>query len=265
VKRLDGAEGGLRAVARMMFLALLALGAGRAARALPPADIIENGFSVYDRVVQYGNRARQRLAPYFRAAGVDYPPQTVVLVGLKREMRLELYAGNSPDALKFIRYYGVLAASGRLGPKLREGDLQVPEGVYRLTQLNPNSKFHLSLKVDYPNTFDRLMGKVQNRRNLGGNIFIHGNSVSVGCLAMGDSAVEEIFTLVAQTGVGNASIILSPLDMRREPAPNPLDDDVPVWAPNLYAIIRRALRALPPARYGAQSESRWARSEHPIE
>ena len=186
-------------------------------------------------------------------------------MGLKREKRLELYAGNSPDELNFIRYYGVLAASGRLGPKLREGDLQVPEGVYRLTQLNPNSKFHLSLKVDYPNTFDRMMGEVQNRRNLGGNIFIHGNSVSVGCLAMGDSAIEEIFTLVAQSGLGNASIILSPVDMRREPVPNPLDDGVPVWAPNLYAIIERALRALPPARYGPQSENRWARSEHPIE
>ncbi len=258
-------EGRLWAFARLALLALLALGAGRAARALPPADIIENGFSVYDRVAQYGYRARQRLAPYFRAAGVDYPPQTVVLVGLKREMRLELYAGNSPDELNFIRYYGVLAASGRLGPKLREGDLQVPEGVYRLTQLNPNSKFHLSLKVDYPNTFDRSMGKVQNRGNLGGNIFIHGNSVSVGCLAMGDSAIEEIFTLVAQSGLGNASIILSPVDMRRESAPNPLDDDVPVWAPDLYAIIERALRALPPARYGPQSENRWARSEHPIE
>jgi len=82
---------------------------------------------------------------------------------------------------------------------------------------------------------------------------------------MGDSVVEEIFTLVAQSGLGNASIILSPVDMRREPAPNPLDDGVPVWAPNLYAIIQRALWALPPARYGAQSESRWARSEHPIE
>ena len=255
----------MRAMARMTFLALLALAAGRTAHALPPADTFENGFSVYDRVLQYGYRARQRLAPYFRAAGVDYPPQTVVLVGFKREKRLELYAGSSPDELKFIRYYAVLAASGTVGPKLREGDLQVPEGIYRLTQLNPNSNFHLSLKIDYPNTFDRLLGRVENRRHLGGNIFIHGSSVSVGCLAMGDSAVEELFTLVAQSGLGNASIILSPVDMRREPAPNPLDDDIPVWSPDLYAIIQRALRALPPARFGTQWKGRWARSEYPIE
>ena len=252
-------------MAWMIFLTLLVLCAGRSARALPPADTIENGFSVYDRVVQYGYPARQRLAPYLRAADVDYPPQTVVLVALKWEMRLDLYAGNAPDELKFIRYYDVLAASGTVGPKLREGDRQVPEGIYRFTQLNPNSNYHLSLKVDYPNTFDRMMGSVENRKNLGGGIFIHGGSVSAGCLAMGDPVAEEIFTLVAQSGLENAFIILSPVDMRREPAPNPLDHDVPVWAPHLYAIIQRALWALPPARVGTQWESHWARFEHPIE
>lgn len=255
----------MRAMAWMIFLTLLALGAVRSARALPPADTIENGFSVYDRVVQYGYPARKRLAPYFRAAGVDYPPQTVVLVGLKWEMRVELYAGNSPEELKFIRYYDMLAASGTVGPKLREGDRQVPEGIYRFTQLNPNSNFHLSLKIDYPNTFDRMMGRVENRRNLGGAIFMHGGSESAGCLAMSDSVAEEIFTLVAQSGLENASIILSPMDMRHAPAPNPLDHNIPVWAPHLYAIIQRALWALPPARVETQWKTHWAHFEHPIE
>ena len=261
--RIGTSDSRLRALAWALLPVLLALGHG--ARALPPADIVENGFSVRDRVAQYGYQAKQRLAPYFRAAEVDYPPHTVVLVGFKWEKRLDLYAGNSPDELKFIRYYDVLAASGVLGPKLREGDRQVPEGVYRLTQLNPNSSFHLSLKIGYPNTFDRLMGRVENRRNLGGAIFIHGSSVSAGCLAMSDPVAEEIFTLVAQTGLGNASIILSPVDLRRVPAPNPLDHDVPVWTPHLYAIIQRALWALPPARIDTRRQSRWARVEHPIE
>jgi hypothetical protein len=247
------------------LVAVVAVGAGRAAHALPPADSIENGFSVYERLVQYGYPAKQRLAPYFRAAGVDYPPQTVLLVGFKWEMRLELYAGNSPDELKFIRYYDVLAASGAVGPKLREGDRQVPEGIYRFTQLNPNSNFHLSVKVDYPNTFDRMMGRVENRRNLGGSIFIHGGSESSGCLAMSDPVAEELFTLVAQTGVANASIILSPVDMRREPPPDPLNHDIPVWSPYLYAIIQRALWALPPVRPDARWEDHWAQFEHPIE
>ena len=253
------------AAAWWVFLILAALLAAPTAGALPPADTIDDGFSVYDRMAQYGYPARKRLAPYFRAAEVDYPPQTVVLVGFKRERRLELYAGNNPDDLKFIRYYDVLAASGDLGPKLREGDRQVPEGVYRLTRLNPNSAFHLSLKIDYPNSFDRMMGNVENRPNLGGAIFIHGGSESAGCLAMSDPVVEEIFTLVAQTGVENASIILSPNDMRREPAPNPLDHDVPVWAPHLYSIIQRALWALPPVRIDTDRVDHWAHIDNPIE
>jgi len=253
------------AMLRMSLVVLVAVSAWRTVFALPPADIIEDGFSVYDRVMQYGYPARQRLAPYMRAAGIDYPPQTVLLVGFKREKRLELYAGNSPDELKFIRYYNVLAASGKLGPKLREGDRQVPEGIYRFTQLNPNSNYHLSLRVDYPNAFDRMIGNVEGRRNLGGGIFIHGGSESAGCLAMSDRVAEEIFSLVAQSGLENASIILSPVDMRREPPPNPLDDDVPVWAPHLYAIIQRALWALPPARIDPQWKSHWAQSDHPIE
>ena len=247
------------------FVLLAALGGARAALALPPADPVENGFSVYDRVLQYGYAAKRRLGPYFRAAGVEYPPQTVLLVGFKWEMRLELYAGNSPDDLKFIRYYDVMAASGDVGPKLREGDRQVPEGIYRFTQLNPNSSFHLSLKVDYPNAFDRMMGRTENRRNLGGGIFIHGGSESAGCLAMSDPVAEEIFTLVAQTGVENASIILSPVDMRREAPPDPLNHDIPAWAPHLYAIIQRALWALPPSREDTRWEDRWARFDHPIE
>jgi hypothetical protein len=247
------------------FLALMAVGSAPTALALPPADTIANGFSVYDRLVQYGYPARQRLAPYFRAAGVDYPPQTVLLVAFKWERRLELYAGNSPDELKFIRYYEVLAASGNVGPKLREGDGQVPEGIYRFTRLNPNSAFHLSVKVDYPNTFDRMMGRTENRRNLGGAIYIHGGSESTGCLAMSDPVAEEIFTLVAHTGVENASIILSPVDMRREPPPNPLAHDIPVWTPYLYAIIQRALHALPPARPDTQWQDHWAQFDHPIE
>lgn len=249
----------------LALLALLALGAAPDSRALPPADTIAGGFSVYDRVMQYGYPARKRLAPYFRAAGVAYPPQSVVLVGLKWERRLELYAGDSPGELKFIRYYDVLAASGGLGPKLREGDRQVPEGVYRLTRLNPNSAYHLSVQIDYPNSFDRMMGKVENRWNLGGAIYIHGGSESAGCLAMSDSVVEEIFTLVAQTGIENASIILSPVDMRHEPAPNPLDHDVPVWAPHLYSIIQRALWALPPPRIDTDWIDRWAHIDNPIE
>lgn len=260
-----GAHRPLLAAAASLAALLAAASTAPPAHALPPVDTIENGFSVYDRMLQYGYTARQRLAPYFRAAGVEFPPHTVLLAAFKWEMRLELYAGNSPHELKFIRYYDVLGASGDIGPKLREGDRQVPEGIYRLTRLNPNSRYHLSVKVDYPNTFDRMMGRIDDRRNLGGGIFIHGGSESAGCLAMSDSVAEEIFTLVAHTGLDNASIIVSPVDMRREPAPDPVSHDVPVWAPYLYATIQRALQALPPVREDTRRQDRWASFDHPIE
>ena len=85
----------------------------------------------------------------------------------------------------------VAAASGGAGPKRREGDLQVPEGVYRIDRFNPNSRFHLSLGLDYPNASDRLRGA----RRPGADIFIHGNRVSIGCLAMTDRVIDEIYPI----------------------------------------------------------------------
>ena len=86
----------------------------------------------------------------------------------------------------------------------------MPEGVYRLTHLNPASSYHLSIRVDYPNAFDRARGAEDGRANLGGDIYIHGKAVSIGCLAIGDDNIEELFTLVADTGLANARIVLAP-------------------------------------------------------
>ena len=80
--------------------------------------------------------------------------------------------------------------------KLREGDRQVPEGLYRLIGRNPNSNYHLSMKLDYPNSYDPRHAKREGRSNPGSNIFIHGKSLSVGCLAMSGEAIEAFFVLV---------------------------------------------------------------------
>ena len=115
-----------------------------------------SGRTVEQRVAEIGPAARQRLEPHFRAAGLSYPPTRVVLVGLKEERRLDVYASaGGGEALRFIRSYPIIAASGGPGPKLREGDRQVPEGLYAIESLNPNSRFHVSLRVGYPNAFDR--------------------------------------------------------------------------------------------------------------
>jgi murein L,D-transpeptidase YafK len=202
--------------------------------------------TVASRVAEHGPAARGRLAPAFARAGVAYPPRAVTLVGLKREARLEVYAGSRWGDQAFVTSYPILAASGGRGPKLREGDLQVPEGVYGIESLNPNSRFHLALRVNYPNALDRRRGAADGRARLGGDIMIHGNAVSIGCLAMGDAVAEELFVLAADTGLPGMAVVLAPHDLRREPAP--AGRGLPAWAPTLYAEIGAALASLPASR-----------------
>ena len=142
-------------------------------------------FTIAERLTQYGADARARLKPYFAAAHVAYPPARVALVGLKQERELFVYVAGPDGVMRWLRSYPILAASGRLGPKLKAGDKQVPEGVYAIESLNPNSRFHLSLRVGYPNAFDLAQANRDDRTDLGGDIMIHGADLSIGCLAMG--------------------------------------------------------------------------------
>ena len=199
--------------------------------------------TVEERVGQLEGAARARWAPLFRKAGVAYPPKSVVLLGLKRELRLEVYASDG-GAMRFITSFPILAASGGLGPKLKQGDRQVPEGVYAIESLNPNSRFFVSLRVGYPNDADRKRGCADGRKDLGGDIMIHGSDVSRGCLAMGDEAAGDLFVLAAAAGVANGRVILSPVDFRKHPDFAP-PAGTPPWTAGLYRELREALQALP--------------------
>ncbi len=203
-------------------------------------------YSVEDRLRQFAAPVRDRLGPAFEKAGISYPPTRLVLAGFKAERRLELYAAGQSGPLRFIKSYPVQAASGTSGPKLREGDRQVPEGLYQIEYLNPNSSYHLSMKVSYPNTLDRARAEEEGRTQLGGDIMIHGRNVSIGCLAMGDPAAEELFVLAALVGVNNIEVILAPVDFRTTAT---LPDDgatPPPWAETtLYPLLRRAVAELP--------------------
>ena len=196
--------------------------------------------TVDDRVQEYGALVRERLEPKFRAAGVPYPPRQVTLIGLKQERVLEVYAAGADEQFRFICSYPVLAASGIAGPKLKEGDRQVPEGIYRVPELNPNSLFHLSIRLDYPNEFDRARGAEDRRSKLGGDIMIHGDARSRGCLAMGDPAAEDLFVLAALTGIENISVVLAPRDFRAQGA-GELPAGAPPWTRELYDNIKREL------------------------
>ena len=197
--------------------------------------------TIGQRVAEFGGKVDARLAPVFRERGVTYPPGQLVLIGLKGEKSLELWAGDTRGGMKFIRAYPILAASGNAGPKLREGDRQVPEGFYKIASLNPNSRFHLALRVNYPNDFDQARAKEDRREKLGGNIMIHGNHVSIGCLAMGDEAAEDLFVLASKTGIENIRVVLSPVDFRAGTGAEK-QDAPPHWTHELYRRIETELK-----------------------
>lgn len=204
---------------------------------------LEGKKTVEDRLEQYGPAARSRLAPAFKDSGVSYPPKKLVFVGLKKDRVLQVYA-NQDDDYQFIKSYPIVAASGWLGPKLREGDRQVPEGIYKVVFLNPNSLYHLSLRLDYPSSFDRKMANKDGRTKLGEDIMIHGSNCSIGCLAMGDPASEDLFVLAADVGIENIRVILSPVDFRKAK----LDKqglELPEWADELYGTVSKELKKLP--------------------
>lgn len=180
-----------------------------------------------------------RIAARFAAAGMPLPGARLALLGFKQERRLELWAEHQ-GRRALVTSYAILAASGGPGPKLREGDRQVPEGIYGIASLNPNSAYHLALRVDYPNAEDRRRGADDGRQDLGGDIMIHGKAVSIGCLAMGDEAIEELFTAVARCGCGQVLVVLAPCDLRRDPRPTP-GPGLPAWTGERWRQVAEAL------------------------
>ncbi|MEM6915593.1 MAG: L,D-transpeptidase family protein [Verrucomicrobiota bacterium] len=168
----------------------------------------------------------------------------VVLIGLKEEERLEAWLVDKEETSRQIRSYPFTANSGVLGPKLKEGDLQIPEGIYKVEYLNPQSSYHLSIKLDYPNAFDRARAEEEGRTQLGGDIFIHGRAVTIGCIPIGDEAIEDLFAIVDQIGTSKVRVIIAPRDFRKgleEPEIERVE-----WEASLYQKIREALQPFGP-------------------
>ncbi len=136
---------------------------------------------------------RPHLERDLTAAGLQFG-DPVFIRAFKEEKQLELFVRNRASGkFDLFRTYPIAAASGILGPKLKEGDGQVPEGFYHVPPagMNPASQYHLSFNIGYPNEFDRA------HQRTGSAIMVHGNDVSIGCLAMTDAKIEEIYTLCA--------------------------------------------------------------------
>ncbi len=127
----------------------------------------------------------------------------IMLRIFKEEGALEVWKANSANRFEMLRQYKICAWSGKLGPKLKEGDRQAPEGFYPLSpgQMNPNSSYYLAINTGYPNRYDQANGRH------GSNLMIHGACSSSGCYSMTDEQMLEIFALARDAYKGGQQTI----------------------------------------------------------
>ncbi len=163
------------------------------------------------RIAAARKRCEARLRNTFEKAGLRWPADEIFLRVMKRERQIELWARNGAgESFRFVKWLPILAASGGPGPKRREGDMQVPEGFYEVNRFNPLSSFHLSIGLNYPNASDLVLGDPVSP---GFDIFIHGGTVSIGCVALGDDGIEEIFLAAFDSRVHPIRVQLFPARM----------------------------------------------------
>lgn len=198
-------------------------------------------------IKHYGPSARKILKERCTAAGIAYPPKRLTMIGLKQERKLLLFAGvqeqpNRPKQSKLIGSYPLVSYSGVLGPKLKEGDLQIPEGVYRITGFQAYNM--LALCVNYPNELDQRNAASDHRTKLGGAILIHGGSQSTGCLVVSDDDMEQLFVATHDVGSKSIELIIAPCDLTK--CNPPIDrKKSPKWLPALYESIKTRMLPYP--------------------
>jgi murein L,D-transpeptidase YafK len=138
----------------------------------------------------------------------------IIIVSFKAEQEIDIYAKRKDENnYKKITAYSICSSSGQLGPKRKLGDNQVPEGFYHIDRFNPVSNFYLSLGISYPNQSDRRKSKFNN---LGGDIFIHGSCVTIGCMPMTNDKIKEIYLYALyarQNGQRNIPVYIFPFKM----------------------------------------------------
>lgn len=139
---------------------------------------------------------------------------SVRLIGFKDPGRLDVLIDGRP-----WRSFAWTARSGGPGPKLRAGDGQIPEGLYRINGVNPNSSYHLSLRISYPNEEDLIRSRKAGISDPGGDIYIHGKASSIGCIAIGDQGIEQVFQVVNRVEPDSVEVLILPCDLRQGPPP----------------------------------------------
>lgn len=157
----------------------------------PPAPEQWQTMNATDRLASVRARLLPKLHDELAAHQLQLGQPAFIRI-FKESRELELWLQDDDQQWQIFRTYPIATFSGTLGPKTREGDLQAPEGFYSVTskQLNPASSYHLSFNVGYPNAYDLA------HQRTGSLIMVHGSTVSIGCFAMTDPLIEEIYLVV---------------------------------------------------------------------
>lgn len=181
-----------------LFAALVATGVpgGAAAFDVPPTFAGDPNGGDVDRVAVAAARTRPLLEPQLRRLGLAWGAPIALQI-FKEESHLEVWVDDG-ERFVLLRRYPICHWSGELGPKQRQGDGQAPEGFYAIRPggMNPRSIAHLSMNLGYPNAHDRALGRT------GDFLMVHGSCFSIGCYAIGDPAIEEVYTLATAAFAG---------------------------------------------------------------
>ncbi len=147
----------------------------------------------YPRVRKARTQCAAKIDSLFSQNGLEYPAR-IFLRAFKLEKELELWAySDSVSSYILLKIYAICVTSGTPGPKRIEGDFQIPEGFYQVIGFNPASNFHLSLKIDYPNSSDKILS---DPTSPGGEIYIHGSCVTIGCIPITDEFIKELYVII---------------------------------------------------------------------
>jgi murein L,D-transpeptidase YafK len=173
---------------------------GSVLQVVSPAIFAQPSFIDYQRTYpKVANALKSKedtLRSQFARQGLPWPAKQIYVRSFKYDSQLEVwvrYTNGQP--FKLFKTYKVCAMAGAIGPKRMQGDYQVPEGFYYINEFNPNSSYHLSLGINYPNASDKILS---DSANPGGEIYIHGNCVTVGCIPLQNDQIEELYILAAE-------------------------------------------------------------------
>jgi hypothetical protein len=150
-------------------------------------------FNYFTKETRVFKNIRDSVILDLRANGFEWPVGYMYLRAFKLEKQLEVWVKyDQAEAFRLYKTFPICAGSGSFGPKRREGDKQIPEGFYYINEWKPNSNYHLALGLNYPNASDLILSDPEKP---GGDIYIHGDCVTVGCLPMTDSLIEHLYFL----------------------------------------------------------------------